>query len=499
MDLLSQATARPVGDFSAPNVHGPQSHSVEFYEDDAVFLDGLSEYIGSALGSGGACVVIATKAHLEALAERLQQWGIDVASTARNNRYIGLDADRTLARFMVDGWPDEQLFLGAVEPELLRASSATQRKGASVVAFGEMVARLWEQGKCEAAIRLEQIWNELVRRRSFSLRCAYPMACFSGEKQDELFRQVCAEHGAVIPAESYTSLSDHDDRSRMISSLQQKAQTLQSVVEEREREIAQRRQVEEKLRRSEEFARKILESSVDCIKVLDLEGRIEYMSPPGQRALGIMDMSSVLGRRWVEFWKEADQPQAEAALAAAQAGGLGSFSGDCPTAGGTLKSWDVRITPALGQDGGIERLIAISRDITELRGAQTAVMQAEKLAATGRLAATIAHEINNPLEAVTNLIYLAKTTPDVPEEVSQQLELADQELARVAQIAQQTLGFYRDNSTPQWTRVVGLVRDVMMIYERRTRYKRLEIEIDAHADLKLYTPGRARSSRRSRT
>jgi PAS domain S-box-containing protein len=248
------------------------------------------------------------------------------------------------------------------------------------------------------------------------------MGCFGQEAHDGPFRQMCAEHSHVIPSESYTSLSN-DERLRMVSSLQQKAQTLQAVVEEREREIAQRKQVEEQLRRTEQFAQTVVESSIDCVKVLDLEGRLEYMSLPGQRALGIEDMSQFIGRRWVDFWKEEDRGRAEAAVNAARVGGVGSFQGDCLTMGGIPKSWDVKLTPALDKDGKIERLIAVSRDITELKCAQMAVMQAEKLAATGRLAATIAHEINNPLEAVTNYIYLAKTSKGVPEEVCRQLEI----------------------------------------------------------------------------
>jgi len=63
--------------------------------------------------------------------------------------------------------------------------------------------------------------------------------------------------------------------------------------------------------------------------VLDLEGRLEYMSLPGQRALGIEDMSQFIGRRWVDFWKEEDRERAEAAVNAARVGGVGSFQGDC--------------------------------------------------------------------------------------------------------------------------------------------------------------------------
>ena len=463
------------------------SHAVQFYEDDVAFLNSLSEYVGSALGTGGACIVIATAKHRRDLAERLQAWGIDVSFAIENNRYISLDAEETLAQFMVDGWPDKLLFSNAIEPVLMLAQAAIPLKPQSLIAFGEMVALLWTNGKREAAIRLEQLWNELATNRSFTLRCAYSMACFEDGSQGDLFHQVCGEHSEVIPAESYTSLADEDHRQRMVSSLQQKAQTLNAVVEAREREIVQRKQVEEKLRRSEEFSRKIVESSIDCVKVLDLEGRLEYMNPPGQKALEIDDISQFIGRSWIDFWSEEDRPSAEAALAVAQSGGTGSFHGECATQRGTPKSWDVKITPVLGGDAEIERLIAVSRDISELKYAQMAVMQAEKLAATGRLAATIAHEINNPLEAVTNFIYLAKTSEGVPEDVFRYLEIADQELARVAQIAQQTLGFYRDNSKQRWASVADLIGDVMIIYQSKLRYKRLEAEITADRSLKIFT------------
>src|SRR6202030_3463782 len=138
-------------------------------------------------------------------------------------RYICLDAAETLASFMVDGWPDERLFSAAVEPALLRARNAVQQKPGLIAAFGEMVAILWAQGRCDAAIRVEQLWNELAHPHSFSLRCAYPIGCFAQETQDHLFAQVCAQHSSVIPADSYTSL-DEEERSRLVSSLQQKAQ-----------------------------------------------------------------------------------------------------------------------------------------------------------------------------------------------------------------------------------------------------------------------------------
>jgi signal transduction histidine kinase len=124
--------------------------------------------------------------------------------------------------------------------------------------------------------------------------------------------------------------------------------------------------------------------------------------------------------------------------------------------------------------------------MTELKSAQQLAFQSEKLAAAGRLAATMAHEINNPLEAVTNFIYLAMTAKGLPEEVCRHLEIADRELARVSQIAQQTLGFYRGTSNDRWISVADLIRDVLMVYDRKLAYKQIEAVVSVAPDLKLY-------------
>ncbi len=125
----------------------------------------------------------------------------------------------------------------------------------------------------------------------------------------------------------------------------------------------------------------------------------------------------------------------------------------------------------------------VTMDITARRRAEEALRSSEKLAATGRLAATIAHEINNPLEAVTNFIYLAKTTDGISDKVHDYLEIADQELGRVSHIARQTLGFYRDSSGPTTIQVAGLVQDVVNLYQRRINYKSLNLEVEVSPDL----------------
>jgi len=181
-----------------------------------------------------------------------------------------------------------------------------------------------------------------------------------------------------------------------------------------------------------------------------------------------------------------DRSRVLTALAEAASGRIGSFQADCSTFAGEPRSWDVRITRYRDPAGKADSLIAVSRDVTALRRAQTAAVHAEKLATAGRMAASIAHEINNPLEAVTNFIYLAQIDNRIPDDVRRQLEAADRELTRVAHIARQTLGFYRSTSASRWLAVADLIRDALMIYERRLRNKDLRVEISVVPDLQVY-------------
>jgi len=128
-------------------------------------------------------------------------------------------------------------------------------------------------------------------------------------------------------------------------------------------------------------------------------------------------------------------------------------------------------------------MVGTVQDITSRKSQENALRQSEKLAATGRLAATIAHEINNPLEAVTNLIYLSRTDPDVPEPVQLLLETADTELARVAQIAQQTLGFYRDTTRPIEINLNEVLQSVVDLFVRKMVSRKITCTLDLQPDL----------------
>jgi|GEM_PF-630624 len=128
-----------------------------------------------------------------------------------------------------------------------------------------------------------------------------------------------------------------------------------------------------RLRESEEFNRHIIAASPDWLKVLDLEGRLLFMSDGGRRMLEIDDPATVLNSSWPDFWKGADHEAALGAIAAAKTGGTGTFEGYCPSNKGTPKWWHVVVTPMAGPDGKPKRLLAASRDITERKRTEEAL------------------------------------------------------------------------------------------------------------------------------
>ena len=131
------------------------------------------------------------------------------------------------------------------------------------------------------------------------------------------------------------------------------------------------------LRQSEQFNQVFLDSSDDCVKVLDLEGRLLFMSQPGQALLGIRDITPLLNTSWVEFWQGADQQAAIEAINQARVGEVCTFQGYRPTFSGEPKWWDNKVSPIRAAEGHVERLLCLSRDITQRRLAETALRASE--------------------------------------------------------------------------------------------------------------------------
>jgi len=241
--------------------HKHAAHVVQFYGEDRFLLDELSRFIGNALGAGEPAVVIATKEHRDGLNQRLQNWGLDTARAIAQGRYMPLDAADTLSKLMHAGSPDPARFAEVVGSAIATVEAASQGEPGPVAAFGEMVALLWAEGKFEAAMRLEQLWNEFAETHPISLHCAYPLSSFYRQEHGDLLLQVCAQHSAVIPSESYIELVSQDERLRTIAQLQQKAQALET-------EVAERRLAEEKLRRHQAELESLVEKRTSALRRL---------------------------------------------------------------------------------------------------------------------------------------------------------------------------------------------------------------------------------------
>jgi PAS domain S-box-containing protein len=127
----------------------------------------------------------------------------------------------------------------------------------------------------------------------------------------------------------------------------------------------------------------------------------------------------------------------------------------------------VTISPIIDQTGKVIGASKIARDISDKKRVEQLLIQSEKLAATGRMAAAIAHEINNPLESLINIIFLARQHSSADSRVHQLLITAEQELERVSHIARQTLGYYKDTGAPTSVHIHELIQNVLSVYNSK--------------------------------
>lgn len=164
-------------------------------------------------------------------------------------------------------------------------------------------------------------------------------------------------------------------------------------------DITSRREAEEALRESEEFNKRILESSPDCITVLDLKGRLLFMTPAGCEMMEFGNFETVANSYWPAFWTDSERAKAEQAYHEALGGKTARFQGRCRTGAGTARWWDVALQPILGADRHPARLLVVARDITEQKQAE---FESQVVARLAILRAEIASELmgDKPVPAV---------------------------------------------------------------------------------------------------
>jgi hypothetical protein len=170
-------------------------HFVQIYESEEVFMDILASFVSEALKEDHVAVVIATPAHRQQLNERLMETGHHLAALRLEDRFISLDAEEILGKFMANGCTDDEVFFQFVTDILARAT----QNGRKVRVFGEMVTIMWSKGYYGAAVRLEHLWHKLCTENSFQLFCAYPEVSFA-ENGSEAIAHICAAHSKILAA-----------------------------------------------------------------------------------------------------------------------------------------------------------------------------------------------------------------------------------------------------------------------------------------------------------
>ena len=174
----------------------PCDHLIQAYTDDAFLGRVVTDYLEAGFTQGEAAVVIATDAHVALFADRLVARGVDVAGALAARQLAFLDAEQTLAKFMVDGRPDRGLFRTVVATALDHVRTGRYR---GIRLYGEMVDLLWGTS-LDATVSLEQLWNELLADERLSLLCAYRLDPLDRRTQGVL-REVTHCHSHLLPVE----------------------------------------------------------------------------------------------------------------------------------------------------------------------------------------------------------------------------------------------------------------------------------------------------------
>ena len=261
-------------------------------------------------------------------------------------------------------------------------------------------------------------------------------------------------------------------------------------------DITERRQAEEALLHSRERLRVTLASIGDAVMVADSDSRITFLNPVAAELTG-WQPEEAQGQPIQSVLRTIDEQTREPAedLAARVLREQRVVAMD-HTALLAKDGREIPIedsaAPIFDSKGKIAGVVLVFHDVTEKRRAQQALLRSEKLASVGRMAATIAHEINNPLAAVTNSLFLARSATQW-ESARQYLDIADAELRRVSHIARQALGFYRESSAPTVVSLAVVLDSALDLLSNKIRNKRITIKTQCDDNIQVRAvPGELR-------
>ena len=433
------------------------AHLVQFYEGHEALAAAVAKFLGEGMGAGDLLTVIATDEHRRAFQRELESRGFDMVGALASGQLVFLDADRTLSTFMRDGEPDPRLFESEVGT--LVAQRAAAAGGARMRAYGEMVDVLWRRGDRKAAIRLEEFWNDLQTRHSFTLLCAYAMGSFY--KEPAALHEVCGTH-THVGGEAWEAARDVAADLGGSSLLPQHAHALAREIVHREEvegalreSLRELRRKEEALRQSEEELRDFVENAALGLHRVGAEGTILWANRAELDLLGY-EPEEYIGRPISEF--HADQNVIADILTRLNNGEpLQDYEARLRAKDGTVKQVLIN-SNACFRDGKFIHSRCLTRDITDRRKAEDEWKNFERF----RLAATARTE------------RLVKITAAVAEAVT-----ANEVFEAVVDHVAGALGA---SSTALWLleedgKTVRLARSVGYADVNRRRFERLPIDL----------------------
>jgi PAS domain S-box-containing protein len=265
--------------------------------------------------------------------------------------------------------------------------------------------------------------------------------------------------------------------------------TFRALVATYNRQIAAVRRRGEEAYEREQWLNTTLRSIGDAVIACDADGNIEFMNKVAEKLTGWREAEAKgkslhdVFRIFNEDTREAVENPVDKVRRLGTIVGLANHTFLVAKDGSEVPIDDSG-APIHDTDGRIRGIVLIFRDIAERRLSEKALMRAEKLAAAGRMAASVAHEVNNPLEGLTNLIYIARRSPD-SDEVRQSLDQAEIEIGRIAHITRQSLGFYREALTPAYFQPAAVAREVADFYSARARSQGVALTVEADCEVKV--------------
>ena len=176
---------------------GAAHHEASFYSDDQRLMEDLVPFIGRPLKAGSAAIVLATESHRGELLRRLTAYGLDIDAATTRGRYIALDAADTLSEFMSNGMIDRARLMSAFDALIEQARKSAGQIYPRVAVFGECAQLLLSRGNPEAAIEMEKVGNELLRKCNIDILCGYSLNGLEATMDGLIYQQICAEHICV--------------------------------------------------------------------------------------------------------------------------------------------------------------------------------------------------------------------------------------------------------------------------------------------------------------